>query len=95
MALAECLAALPQGLAPPKPPGEREIIGDRALMTWVSSFATYVTIVAEAHIQPVWATCSPICGSSSLRLASLEAMGGSHTMQSFGETKRVSPPLGT
>ena len=33
LALAERLAALPQGLAPPKPPGEREITGDKALMT--------------------------------------------------------------
>lgn len=49
LALAERLAALPQGLAPPKPPGEREIAGDKALITWVSSFATYVAIVAEAH----------------------------------------------
>ena len=49
LALAERLAALPPGLAPPKPPGEREIAGDKALMTWVSSFATYVAIVGEAH----------------------------------------------
>ena len=49
LALTERLAALPQGLAPPKPPGEREITGDKALLTWVSSFATYVAIVAEAH----------------------------------------------
>ena len=49
LALAERLAALPQGLSPQKPPGEREITGDRALMTWVSSFATYVAVVAEAH----------------------------------------------
>ena len=49
IALAERLAALPPGLAPPKPPGEREISGERALMTWVSSFSTYVAIVAEAH----------------------------------------------
>jgi hypothetical protein len=47
IALAERLAALPSGLAPPKPPGEREIGGDQALLTWVSSFATYVAIVAE------------------------------------------------
>jgi hypothetical protein len=43
------LAALPSGLAPPRPPGEREIGGDQALLTWVSSFATYVAIVAEAY----------------------------------------------
>lgn len=49
LALAERLATLPQGLAPPKPPGEREIAGDKALLTWVSSFTTYVAIVAEAH----------------------------------------------
>ena len=49
IALAERLAALPPGLAPPKPPGEREIRGDRALVTWLSSFATYVAIVAQAH----------------------------------------------
>ena len=49
IALAERLAALPSGLAPPKPPGEREIGGDQALLTWVSSFATYVAIVAEVH----------------------------------------------
>ena len=49
IALAERLVALPPGLAPPKPPGEREIGGDGALVTWVSSFATYVAIVAQAH----------------------------------------------
>ena len=49
IALAERLAGLPPGLAPPKPPGEREIGGDGALVTWVSSFATYVAIVAQAH----------------------------------------------
>ena len=49
IALAERLTALPQGLAPPKPPGEREIGGDRDLATWVSSFATYIAIVAQAH----------------------------------------------
>ena len=49
IALAERLATLPQGLTPPKPPSEREIGGDRALLTWVSSFATYIAIVAEAH----------------------------------------------
>ena len=49
IALSERLAALPSGLAPAKPPGEREIGGEKALFTWVSSFATYVAIVAEAH----------------------------------------------
>ena len=49
IALTERLSALPPGLAPPKPPGEREIGGDKALVTWISSFATYVAIVAEAH----------------------------------------------
>ena len=49
IALAERLATLPAGLAPPKPPGEREISGDKALMTWVSSFATYIAIVGEVH----------------------------------------------
>lgn len=53
IALSERLAALPPGLAPPKPPGEREIGGERALVTWVSSFATYVAIVAEAHPERV------------------------------------------
>ena len=53
IAMAERLAALPQGLAPSKPPGEREIAGDRALATWVSSFATYVAIVAQAHPERV------------------------------------------
>ena len=48
-ALAERLAALPPGLAPPKPLSERKIRGERALATWVSSFATYVAIVAQAH----------------------------------------------
>jgi hypothetical protein len=46
LALVERLAALPQSLAPPNPTGEREISGDKALMTWVSSSCTYV---AEAH----------------------------------------------
>lgn len=53
IALSERLAALPPGLAPPKPPGEREIGGERALVTWVSSFSTYVAIVAEAHPERV------------------------------------------
>ena len=53
IALAERLAALPSGLAPPKSPGEREIGGDQALLTWVSSFATYVAIVAEVHPERV------------------------------------------
>ena len=53
IALAERLGALPPGLAPPKPPGEQEISGERALMTWVSSFSTYVAIVAEAHPERV------------------------------------------
>ena len=33
--------------------GEREIGGDRALLTWVSSFATYTAIVAQAHPERV------------------------------------------
>lgn len=45
LAVAERLAAL----APPKSPTERQIGGDKALMTWVS---TYVAIVAEVH--PEW-----------------------------------------
>ena len=49
IALSERLTALPAGLAPPKPPGEREIGSERVLVTWVSSFATYVAIIAEAH----------------------------------------------
>ena len=49
IALSERLIALPPGLAPPKPLDEREIEGDRTLVTWVSSFATYVAIIAEAH----------------------------------------------
>ena len=53
IALAERLAALPPGLAPRKPPGEREIGGDRALATWVWSFATYVAIVATAYPERV------------------------------------------
>ena len=53
IALAEMLVALPQGLAPHKPPGEREIGRDRALATWVSLFATYVAIVATAHSERV------------------------------------------
>lgn len=40
LAFAKRLAALPQGLAPSKHTGEREIAGERALMTWVSAFAT-------------------------------------------------------
>ena len=49
IALSERLAALPPELAPPQALGEREIGGERALVTWVSSFATYVAIVAKAH----------------------------------------------
>ena len=49
IALSERLIALPPGLAPPKALGEREIGGEKALVTWVSSFATYVAITAETH----------------------------------------------
>ena len=49
IALSERLAALPSALAQSKQPNEREIGGDRALATWVSSFSTYIAIVAEAH----------------------------------------------
>ena len=51
--MAERLTALLSGVAHPKPPSEREIGGERALMTWVSSFATYVAIIAEAHPERV------------------------------------------
>ena len=53
VALAERLAALPPGLAPPKPPGEREIGGEKALVTWVSSFSTYVAVVSLKHPERV------------------------------------------
>ena len=49
IALTERLATLPSGLAQTKTPTDREIGGNRALITWVSSFATYIAIVAEAH----------------------------------------------
>ena len=38
--------------SPPKT-GEREISGERALTTWVSSFVTYVAIVSKAHPERV------------------------------------------
>ena len=53
IALTERLAALPSGVAHAKPPSEREIGGDKALATWMSSFATYIAIVAEAHPERV------------------------------------------
>ena len=53
IAMTERLAALPSGIAHNKPPSEREIGGDRALITWVSSFSTYVAIVAESHPERV------------------------------------------
>lgn len=53
IALAERLAALPSGLAQTKTPTEREIGGERALLTWVSSFSSYIAIVAEAHPERV------------------------------------------
>ena len=46
---AYCCAQFYTRVAPSKPPGEREIGGDQALLTWVSSFATYVAVVAEVH----------------------------------------------
>ena len=49
IALAERLAILPTGLASQRPPGLQEIGGERALLTWVSSFATYVAILAGSH----------------------------------------------
>ena len=39
IAFAEKIAVLPTGMAMQKLLGEREIRGDRALLTWVSSFA--------------------------------------------------------
>ena len=53
IAFAEKLAVLPTGMAMQKMLGEREIGGDRALLTWVSSFATYTAIVAQAHPERV------------------------------------------
>ena len=53
IALAERLATLPSGLAHSKVPNERDIGGEKALVTWVSSFATYIAIVAEAHPERV------------------------------------------
>ena len=46
IALAERLAKLPANVGQGKPPEQREV---GSLMTWVSSFATYVAIVAQAH----------------------------------------------
>ena len=60
IALAERLVTLPPG-PPPKPPGEREIGGVRALATWVSSFATYVAIMAQAHPERVADTLAYLC----------------------------------
>ena len=48
IALAERLATLPSGLAHSKVPSEREIGGEKALVTWF--FATYI---AEAHPERV------------------------------------------
>ena len=53
IALAERMAALPSGIIQQKQLGQRDIGGKRALMTWVSSFATYVAIVAGAHPERV------------------------------------------
>ena len=53
IAMAERLAALPSGVSYAKPPSEREIWGERALITWVASFSTYVAIVADAHPERV------------------------------------------
>lgn len=53
IAMAERLAALPSSVTHAKPPSEREIGGDKALITWVASFCTYVAIVAEAHPERV------------------------------------------
>lgn len=46
VALAECLEALPMHVPLSKQPEQREV---GSLLTWVSSFATYVAIVANAH----------------------------------------------
>ena len=69
LALVEHLVALPQGLASK----QREFAGGKALMTWVSSFATYVTIVAEVHPSKVWG------------LAGLHAPGGARRDQVWGQ----------
>ena len=46
IALAERLAKLPANVAQGKPPEQREV---GSLMIWVSSFATYVAIMAQVH----------------------------------------------
>ena len=46
LALAECLETLPTKLIPTKQPEQREV---GSLLTWVSSFATYVAVVAQTH----------------------------------------------
>ena len=84
LALVERLSALLPCLAPPKTPSESEISGDKTLM---SSFATYVAIMAEAHPEHAgdmlsWHTCASSLG----RRTSSEAMGGFPTMLSSTAT---------
>ena len=50
VAMAKRLTSLPPSLGPPKPQEQREV---SSLITWVSSFATYVAIVAQAHPERV------------------------------------------
>ena len=46
LVLAERLETLPARLTPAKSPEQREV---GSLLTWVSSFATYIAVVAQAH----------------------------------------------
>ena len=46
LVLAERMETLPARVAPAKTPEQREV---GSLLTWVSSFATYIAVVAQAH----------------------------------------------
>ena len=61
IALSERLAALPLALAQLKQPNKREIGGDRAFAMWVSSFSTYIAIMAEGHPARVWDMLAYLC----------------------------------
>ena len=49
IALTEHLVVLPPGLPPQRTMAGRQIGGEKAILSWVSSFATYVAVVAQAH----------------------------------------------
>ena len=74
LVLAECMETLPARVAPAKTSEQREV---GSLLTWVSSFATYIAVVGQAHPDRV-ADMLAYMRLIIRRPANMEAMGGLH-----------------